>query len=103
MAADVNRNAIFLNRFGIAFHVMELEMPAVKGSGRFTPQRAHCLDRLVRTGAAHIEWNLQRIEFFLHPAAANSNHDAAVRQEIKRSELLGQIKRMTLGQDNDAG
>src|SRR5690242_7413526 len=103
MAADVDRNTIFLNRLGTAFHVKETKMPAVKAGDRFTPQRAHCLDRLVRTGAARVEWNLQRVEFFFHPAAATSNHHAAVRQEVKRGELLGQIKRMTLGQDNDTG
>src|SRR5216684_5310828 len=45
----------------------------------------------------------ERVEFLFHPPAADPDHQAAMRKHVERRELLGEIQRMALREDDDSG
>jgi hypothetical protein len=67
------------------------------------PQRADGAHRLRRARAALLERDAERVELLLQPADADAEDGAAARQHVERGDLLGDVERVALRQDQDAG
>ena len=67
------------------------------------PQRAHELDLLLLPAAAIAEILAQRLVLDVVPAAADAKSEAIAREHTKLGGLLGDQRRLTLGQYEDTG
>src|SRR6266446_3525809 len=45
----------------------------------------------------------ERVEFLFHPPTADPDHQPAMRKHVERRELLGEVQRMALREDDDPG
>src|SRR5579864_2647488 len=103
MTADVDRHAAALHRLGKTLEVMKIEVLAVEAGYILAPQGTHRGDRLVGARAALMEVQAERVELLLEPAAADAQDDAAARKHVERGDLLGDVERMALRENQDAG
>src|SRR6266850_2503087 len=80
----------------------EFEMLALKRRGPAAPKRAQRLDCLVGPRTALVKIYSERLEFLLHPSAANPEHDPSAREYIHCRDFLCGVNRMPLWQDQHA-
>jgi hypothetical protein len=80
-----------------------MEVFAVEARRLLAPQHAQRGDCLVRTRATLMEIQAERVELLLEPAAADAQDDTAARKDVDRGDLLGDIERVTLRKNQDAG
>ena len=84
-------------------HPGEIEKLAVKFGNGGRPRRAHQRDCLVGVRAALFERYAECAEFGFEPSAGDSRNDAARRQPVERGEFLGEMNRVAIRHDNNAG
>src|SRR6266576_1911126 len=80
----------------------EFEMLALERRGTSAPERAQRLDCLVGPRTALVKIYSERLEFLLHPSAANPEHDPPAREHIHCRDFLCGVNRMPLRQDQNA-
>src|SRR5216683_8399508 len=80
----------------------EFEMLALERRGTSAPERAQRLDCFVGPRTAVVKVYSERLEFLLHPSAADAEHDPSTREYVHRRDFLCGVNRMPLRQDQHA-
>src|ERR1700682_1164962 len=80
----------------------ESEMLSLKRRRTAAPECAQRLDCFVGPRTALVKVYSKRLEFLLHPSAANPEHDAPARKYIHRGDFLCGVNRMPLRQNQHA-
>ena len=102
MAAEPYRH-LPRRRSGIDAAVIELVERAFEGDVRLGPQRLHEAHLFGGALAAGAELHAQPLELDLVPADADAKAKAAFAERVEAGRLLGDQRRLALGQDDDAG
>src|SRR5215467_5934672 len=102
-AAKQNRRMRLLGGLGIGTHRREIEEFAVKLRGILGPERLQYLERLPRLGPAARKIAAKYLHFLLQPPCADAKNEAAAAMVIEGSNLLGQMQRVALRHERDAG
>src|SRR5262245_20755322 len=98
MAAEPDRHAARLGA-RVDAAVVELVELALERDMRLGPRRLHEAHLLLGTLAAGVEVHAETLELDLVPAYADAQAKTAVAQDIEAGRLLGDQRRLALGQD----
>jgi hypothetical protein len=102
-APDDDRDARLLHRGGQHLPAVPVDEAAPEVDGLPGPRRGHGVDVLIRPSTAVVERHAEGVELLLEPADPEAEHQPAAGQVVDRRRLLGQVQRVHLGQDVDAG
>src|SRR5215470_14885366 len=102
-AAKQNRRMRLLGGLRIGAHRREIEEFAVKLRGIHGPERLHYLERLPRLRPAARKITAKYLHFLLQPPCADAKNEAAAAMVIEGGDLLGQMQRVALRHERDAG
>src|SRR6266851_3036264 len=103
MRTEHNRGSALLYRLGIASDGRKFHEFAVVAGLRFGPQNAQSFHRFTQSSPAHTELCPHRFGLLLEPPAADSEHDAATRNNVETRDHFRGHKRLALGQLPTAG
>ena len=102
MAADDDRHARPLHGLRIRLERRPAEVLPGERLGRLLPERAQRAHRLGRARGAVLERDAERLELLAQPADADAEDHPPVRQHVERRDLLGDVDRMALRQEQYA-
>ncbi|CPU50791.1 Uncharacterised protein [Mycobacteroides abscessus] len=96
--ADVERNTLWSNRFGIGIGVPEaVELPVVTSGAIGGPQRAHHRDGFVGCAAPAVKITAARLDLLTHPSDARADPQPPATEPVQGGQTFGQHHGVVIG------